>query len=68
MKKFLSLILLASAMLTSCSKDTFNYGGEEQVKFGTLSFGGEMTVDENVELVTRSGEVTNYSILVYNSD
>lgn len=68
MKKFLSLILLASAMLTSCSKDTFNYGGEEQVKFGTLSFGGEMTVDENVELVTRSGEVANYSILVYNSD
>lgn len=68
MKKFLSLILLASAMLTSCSKDTFNYGGEEQVKFGTLSFGGEMTVDENVELVTRSSEVANYSILVYNSD
>ena len=68
MKKFLSLILLASAVLTSCSKDTFNYGGEQQVKCGTLSFAGEMIVDENVELVTRAGEVDNYSILVYNSD
>lgn len=68
MKKFLSLILLASAVLTSCSKDTFNYGGEQQVKCGTLSFAGEMIVDENVELVTRAGEVDNYSILVYNSE
>ena len=57
MKKFLSLILLASAVLTSCSKDTFNYGGEQQVKCGTLSFAGEMIVDENVELVTRAGPV-----------
>lgn len=68
MKKFLSLILLASAVLTSCSKDTFNYSGEQQVKCGTLSFAGEMIVDENVELVTRAGEVDNYSILVYNSE
>ncbi len=68
MKRFLSLILLASAMMTSCGKDSFNYGGEEQVKFGTLSFAGELTIDENVEVVTRAGEVDNYSILVYNSE
>jgi hypothetical protein len=68
MKKILSLILLASAMMTSCSKDTFNYGGEEQVKFGTLSFAGELTVNEDVEVVTRASEVDNYSILVYNSE
>lgn len=55
-------------MMTSCGKDSFNYGGEEQVKFGTLSFAGELTIDENVEVVTRAGEVDNYSILVYNSE
>lgn len=68
MKRFLSLILLASAMMTSCNEDTFNYGGEEQVKFGTLSFAGELTIDENVEIVTRAGEEDNYSVLIYNSE
>lgn len=70
MKRLVSLILLASAMMTSCSKDTFNYEGDkEQTQFGTLSFAGELTIDENVELVTRAGgETDNYSILVYNSE
>lgn len=61
--------MLASAVLTSCSKDNFNYGGEEKVQFGTLSFTGNLTIDEDVDVVTRStGETANYSIMVYNSE
>lgn len=70
MKKILSLVLLASAVLTSCSKDNYNYSSnKDEVKFGTLSFADNLTVSEELEVVTRStGETANYSILIYSGD